>query len=185
MLLNPCVTQNNEYSFLIKDNTTQQMYTESGVDLSTVTAASLRFKNLYDDEEYTINILTDWEYLIGDGLTINIIDFPNRKMGEWEYFPDWVYEISVIYTYNGTQYTKKQTVGFKFLISEVVFQQLMQEDWKKTLACGCNCSKVSLSARKFNYIKSLEYAMENCLVDEYTEMLQALYKLANQTHVFS
>ena len=47
MLLNPVITQIDKYSFLIKDSTTEQMYTEAGVDLTSVTSASITFKKAY------------------------------------------------------------------------------------------------------------------------------------------
>jgi len=185
MILNACVIQLDEYSFLVKDITTQQMYTEASVDLSTVTAATLTFKNLYDNTEYEINILADWAYLLGDGLTINIVDFPNQKMGTYEYFPDYIYQVTIAYTYLGNSYTSLRTVGFRYSISQVIYQQLMQDDWKKIFACGCNCSKYSLSMRKFNWLKSLGFASDTCLIDEYKDIIMKLYKITNQTHAYS
>ena len=99
-LLSPCVTEINKYSFLVKDVTTQQTYDTAGVDLTTVTAAKIVFKNLFDSETYEIDVLSDWEYLLGDGITINIVDFPSGQMGDYTEFPDWMYEITVEYTYD-------------------------------------------------------------------------------------
>ena len=184
MLLNPVITQINKYSFLIKDSTTAQMYTEAGVDLSTVTSATVTFKKAYlPTTTYTITIGTDFQYILGDGLTINITDFPDNLVYDQDHIPDWMYTISVIYTYNSRDYTKTRTVGFREVISAIVFAQLQQSDWVKELSCGCE--KYSLSMRKFNYLRGLEIASDQCLIMQYQEILMALYKITGTTHEYS
>ena len=183
MLLNPCITQIDKYSFLIKDNTTAQMYAEAGVDLSSVTSASITFKKAYQPTTtYTINIGTDFQYILGDGLTINVTDFPDNLVYGEDHIPDWMYTVSVIYTYNSRSYTKTRTVGFRDTIAAVVYAQLQQSDWVKELSCGCE--KYTSSMRKFNYLRGLELASEHCLIVQYQEILTALYKLTGTTHEY-
>ena len=183
MLLNPCITQIDKYSFLIKDNTTAQMYAEAGVDLTSVTSASITFKKAYQPTTtYTINIGTDFQYILGDGLTINVTDFPDNLVYGEDHIPDWMYTVSVIYTYNSRSYTKTRTVGFKDTIATVVYAQLQQSDWVKELSCGCE--KYTSSMRKFNYLRGLELASEHCLIVQYQEILTALYKLTGTTHEY-
>ena len=184
-LLNPCVIEIDKWSFLVKDTTTQQTYDDAGIDLTTVTAAKLVFKNLYDDSEYEIDILSDWAYLLGDGITINVTQFPDGLMSTYDYFPDWMYEVSIVYTYNTLEYTASTTVGFRDIISHIVYQQLQQDDWKQTLGCGCGCEKYSTSLRKFDYLHGLQIASENCLINQYTTILLALYKLTGTTHEYA
>lgn len=187
MLLNPSVTQINKYSFLVKDLTTDQTYAAAGVDLSTVTAATLTFKKAYQSstESVTIDIFSDWSYVLADGLTINVTDFPNNQFNGYDYFVDWFYSISITYTYNSKSYTKTATVGFRKIINDVVIQQLQQSDWVKELKCGCGCEKYSTTWRKFDYNRLLETASANCLIVQYQELLLALYKLTGTTHEYS
>ena len=183
MLLNPVITQIDKYSFLIKDSTTAQMYTEAGVDLTSVTSASITFKKTYQPTTtYTITIGTDFQYILGDGLTINVTDFPDNKVYGEDHIPDWMYSVSVIYTYNGRSYTKMRTVGFRENISTIVYAQLQQSDWVKELSCGCE--KYSSVMRKFNYLRGLELASRHCLIVQYQEILMALYKLTGTTHEY-
>jgi len=187
-LLSPSVSQINKYSFLVKDTTTAQAYTDAGVDLTTVTTASLVIKKAYLPDAgstYTIDISSNWAYLLGDGITINVTDLPNNLFDGYAYFPDWMYSISVVYTYNSTEYTKEVIIGFRRIIKDVVMQQLQQADWVQELKCGCGCEKYSTSFRKFNYLDGLEIASDNCLTAQYQEILLALYKLAGQTHEYS
>lgn len=185
-ILRLSVSQINRYSFLVKDITTQERYDAVGVDLTTgVTAATLTVTNLYDNESYDIDILSDWAYLLDDGITVNMTDFPDNKLGNYAYFPDWFYRFKVTYTYNGVQYSASKEVGFRYYIKNVVFQQLQQSDWKQTIGCGCGCEKYNTSIRKFNWLKALEIASDLCLVNEFNTTLLALYKLTGYTHEFS
>jgi len=184
-ILNPCLNQINKYSFLVKDITTQQMYDDASIDLSSnVTAAKIVFKDYYDNTTYDINILSDWSYILGDGITINILDFPSSEMGGYDYFPDYYYNISVVYTYKGIEYTASRDIGFRAIISFITYQQLQQSDWKITLKCTCGCEKQSLEMRKFNYLRGLQLASKNCLKDQYISVLLALYKLTGTTHEY-
>ena len=185
MLLNPCITQIDKYSFKVVDTTTDQTYDTTGVDLSNVTAATLTFKNLYDNTSSVIDILDDWEYVLADGLTININDFPNGLMSGYNYFPDWFYSVTITYTYNTISYSKVRTIGFRTIISDIVFQQLQQSDWVVATKCGCGCEKYSSSFRKFDYLDKLEIASANCLITQYEELLIALYKLTGTTHEYN
>ena len=187
-LLNPSVTQINKYSFLIKDTTTDMTYADAGVDLTTVTAATLTIKKAYlpdNDSTVTLDILNNWAYMLTDGITINVDDLPNNLYNGYAYFPDWMYSFTVTYTYNGTSYTKTRIIGFAKIIRNVVMQQLQQADWVNELKCSCGCEKLSLTQRKFNYLKLLTIASEECLIVQYQEILLALYKLAGQTHEYS
>lgn len=184
-ILSICASEVDEYKFKVWDTTTDQAYADSGIDLSTVTAASLLFKDLKTGTTYTIDILNDWAYVLGDGLTINILDFPNNKMGDYEYFPDWTYSITIQYTYNSVQYSSSKSIGFRHIISNIVYQQLQQSDWVKEMKCGCGCEKYSTSFRKFDYLNGLEIASNNCLLAQYTDILLALYKLTGTTHEYS
>lgn len=184
-LLNICVKQLDEYRFLVWDTTTEQTYTEAGIDLTTVTAATLEFKDLKTNAIYTLDILLDWSFVLGDGLTVNILDFPDNKMGEYEYFPDWTYNVIIKYTYLTIPYQSSKSIGFRSIISNIVYQQLQQSDWVKDLKCGCGCEKYSTPFRKFDYLNGLEIASKNCLLAEYNEILLALYKLTGTTHEYS
>lgn len=186
MLLNPCITQTDKYSFLIKDITTAQRYDAAGVDLTNVTAATLTIKKAYlptSESTYTIDILDDWAYLLGDGLSINIVDLEGNLFDGYDHWIDWFYTFVVTYTYNGRVYTATRTVGFRDTITQIVMKQLQQSDWIKELGCGCE--KASTSLRKFNYLKLLEIASENCLIMQYQEILLALYKLTGTVHEYS
>lgn len=184
MLLNPCVIQQSKYSFLVKDVQTQQTYDNASVDLSNATGGTIVFKDLYTGNTYSIDISSNWSYLLGDGVTINISDFPSLQMGDYTYFPDWFYEVTVQYTYSGTSYSVARQVGFRKIISYKVFQQLQQSDWIQELKCGCGCEKYSTSFRKFDFLNSLEIASDNCLINQYTDILKALYRLTGTRHEY-
>ena len=184
-IANLCLKELTEYSFIIFDTTTEQSYDESGIDLSTVTAAYLDFKDLHSDITYTIEITSDWSYFLGDGITINVLDFPNNQMGDYDYLPDWMYSATVRYTYNSVEYSTSKTVGFRQIISTIVYQQLQQSDWVKELKCGCGCEKYSSAFRKFDFLDKLSLASDNCLIAQYEEILLALYKLTGTTHEYA
>ena len=171
---------------MVKDSTTAQIYNDAGIVDFSVTTAKIVFKNTMDDSEYEIDILANWDYLLGcDGLTINIIDFPDLLMSNYKYFPDGVYETTVVYTYQGIEYSDLSTTGFKYLIDKVIAQQLLQSNWKKELHCDCNCKKYSTSIRKFNWFMMLGYAAGKCLYTEYMRILRALYKLTGEKYEFT
>lgn len=181
-----CIKEIDEYRFMIWDTTTQQMYDNAGIDLSSdVTAAYLDFIDLKTNTKYTINILPSWEYFLGEGITVNILDFPDNTMGDYEFFPDWSYTATVRYTYSGVEYSTRKSVGFRAKISNIVYQQLQQSDWAKEIKCGCGCEKYSTTFRKFDYLNGLEIASDNCLLAQYTDILLALYKLSGITHEYS
>lgn len=184
-ILNACVTQIDKYSFKVWDTTTEQMYAEAGIDLTSVTSAIVIFKNLYNEETYEITVTDDWAYILGDGLTINIVDFPGNKMDGYTYFPDYMYEITVQYVKSGRTYTSTRTIGFRAIITDIVFQRLQQADWVMELKCGCGCEKYNTSMRRFNYLRGLEMASENCLIADYIEILFALYKLTGTDHEYN
>lgn len=184
MLLNPVVNQINKYSFLVTDATTQQTYDEAGVDLSTATNVVLSIQKAYNPEvTYEINVSSNLQYILDGGLTVNVNDFDGNLVFGLDHFPDWMYEVTVSYTYQGLRYNKKEVVGFRSTITDIVIQQLQQSDWVKELSCGCE--KYSLTIRKFNYLRGLTLASENCLIMQYQEILLALYKLTGTTHEFS
>jgi hypothetical protein len=186
-LLNACTRQIDKYSFLIWDTTTQEMYDAAGIDLtSNVTAARIDFTDLRTGTTYAIDILSRWSYLLGDGITINIAtDFTGGVMGDYNYFPDWSYTIAVVYTYLGTEYTSSKTIGFRAIVSNVVYQETQQMDWNEELKCWCGCAKESLTSRKFNYLRALEKASNNCLITQYNTILLALYKITASTHEYA
>lgn len=180
-----CAQQVDEYKFKIFDTTLQQAYDDASIDLSTVTAASLEFKDLHTGDIYIIDITSDWSYVLGDGLLVNILDFPNNEMGGYEFFLDWMYNLTVKYIYNSIEYSSSKTIGFRAIISNIVYQQLQQSDWVKELKCGCGCEKYSSAFRKFDYLDKLELASNNCLIAQYEEILVALYKLTGTKHEYS
>ena len=184
-LLSICVTQINKYSFKVFDTTLQETYDTAGVDLSTVTAAKLTFKNLYDNSTYEVDILDKWSYLLDDGTLINVMDFPNMKMGDYSYFPDYMYEITVTYTYNSVSYTSVKTIGFRSIITGIINQQMQQSDWISQLKEECCSGKSATTRRKYNYLDLLSIASANCLISHYTELLLSLYKLTGTTHEYN
>ena len=184
-ILHICARQLDRYSFRVWDTVTQQRYDQTGIDLTTVTAAKIVFKDLKTNTEYEIDILDDWYYLLGDGLDINIIQFPNMKMGDYDYFPDWMYDIKVVYTYSGTEYSSTKIIGFRTIITGIINQQLQQAEWIKELRCGCGCKKYATSFRKYDFLHLLEIASLNCLKSQYTDLLLSLYKLSGTTHEYA
>ena len=178
--------QIDKYSFLVWDCTTQQMYDDTGIDLtSNVTAAKIVFKDRKTGTEYEIDVLSRWSYILGDGLTLNILEFPDGMMGDYDYFPDYMYDISVVYTYTGNEYTSTKIIGFRTIISDIVIQQLQQANWLEELKCGCGCKKYASSFRKFDFLKRLGVASDLCLINEYLKILMALYKLTGTTHEYA
>lgn len=171
-------TELDKYSFLVVDTTTQQEYADAGIDLSggSVTAAILTLINTYDDSEYQIDILADWDFLLDDGITVNIADLPpDGKVSGLDFFGDYVYRTRIDYTYLGTPEEDEFTAGFRAVITNTVQQQLLAVDWKKELSCTCNCN--SVSARKLSLKTELAFAADQFLEEEYISILAALYVL--------
>lgn len=166
------VEQVDKYSFLVK---------ETLHEVPAVSTASVKFLNPYTAEEVTIDVAARWAEIIDNGTIINISEFPDGKMGDYDYFPDGVYNVT-LEANDGAAYESKTTVGFSKIIQDVVAQQAIQSDWKTEL--NCSCEKYSTTFRKFNYLKNLEFAANNCLWDEYQEILEALYKLTGTTYEY-
>lgn len=187
MLLQICSNQISEYAFTVTNTVSTQTYADAGVDLSTVTDATLFFKKVNDitANEVSIDISDTFHYLFEDGgLTINFVDFGLDEIYEQTFFPDYLYEVRIEYVYDGNTYSATVTVGFLKLIKNIVYQQMMKANWKKELSSTCNCEPYNTTLRKWNYLMMLDIASELCLVNEYTTTLQALYKLTGTDHEF-
>lgn len=188
MLLQICSTQISEYAFSVTNTVSDQTYADAGVDLSTVTDATLFFKKVNDVEanEVSVDISDTFQYLFETGgMTINYTDFGLDEInGVADYFPDWMYEVRIEYVYAGNEYSASVTVGFLKIIKNIVYQQMMKSNWKKELACTCNCEPYNTTLRKWNYLMMLDIASTLCLINEYISTLQALYKLTGTDHEF-
>lgn len=188
MILSICGRENNEYSFSIWNTVSQQSYDDAGVDHTTFTNASISFKKVNDlDANATTVAITDEDlaYLFENGgLEMEFQDFGVATIYGYTYFPDWMYTITVTYTYDGTEYTTSATIGFRAIINRAVTQQMLRSNWKKELACNCGCESYSATLRKFNYLMMMDWAASLCLINEWIYNLEALYKLAGMTHEF-
>ena len=182
-----CMTQVDEYSFNITNNTSQQTYDDLAEDWATYTSISLRFRKVNDSKnELTLDITADFHYLFETGgLTVNFEDFGEATFNGYAYWPDWMYEAIVTYTYNAVVGTASVTTGFHKIISNIVYQQTYQSDWKKTLSCTCNCEKSNSVLRKWHYLQMMTISAALCLVNNYLDMLKALYKLTDTTQEFT
>jgi hypothetical protein len=186
MQLNHCLWQVDEYSFKIKDITPTESYDDAGVDWTTFTNVVLSFRKVNDTTNVlTLDITARLKYLYDcTGLVINFTDFGEDTFNGYDYFPDWLYESSISYVYNGTTYTSDYTRGFHALISRVVYQQTQQTDWRTELSCTCNCEKYSTVLRKWHFMELMVTAAELCLLNQWFEMLESLYKICGETHEF-
>ena len=187
MILSICAVQLDEYSFSLWNTVSTQTYTEAGIDLSTVTDATLYWKKVNDTaaNEVSLDISDDFQYLFEDGgLTVNFEDFGLDAIYSEEFFPDWMYEIRIEYVYLGATYSASTTVGFLKIIKNIVYQQMMKANWKKELACTCGCDSYNTTLRKWNYLMMLDIAAQLCLTSEYETTLLALYKLTGTDHEF-
>ncbi len=187
MLLQICSNQISEYAFTVTNTVSQQTYTDAEVDLSTVTVATLFFRKVNDDEEneVSLDISDTFQYLFEDGgLTVNFSDFGLDEIYGLTFFPDYLWEVRIEYTYLGDEYSASVTVGFLKIIKNIVYQQMMKSNWKKELACTCNCEPYNTTLRKWNYLMMLDIASTLCLINEYTSTLMALYKLTGTDHEF-
>jgi hypothetical protein len=186
MLLNHCLFQVDEYSFKLTDITPTESYDDAGVDRTSFTNVILTFRKVNDTaSELTLDISDRFLYLYDNtGLVINFTDFEVDTFNGYAYFPDYLYESNISYTYNGTEYESDYSRGFHTLISRVVYQQTQQSDWLKTLACSCDCMKHSSILRKWHFMELMVTAAELCLVNEWLRMLEALYKICGVEHEF-
>ena len=182
-----CMTQIDEYSFRITNNTSQQTYDTLGEDWNTYTNISLKFRKVNDsDNELTLNITTNFHYLFETGgLTINFEDFGVATFNDYAYFPDWMYEAIVTYTYSSIQNTASATTGFHKLISNIVYQKTKQSDWKKELMYDCACTKYNSTLRMWDFFWQMRIAAGLCLINEYLNLLKSLYKLTGTTQEFT
>ena len=158
------ITQIDKYSFLAQ---------ETLLEVPTVTSAVLHFENPYTEEVYDIDVTSKWAQMIVNGAVVAISDFPSGKMGEYDYFPDGIYNVTL--DVDSQTYESTVAAPFDAIIEDVVAQQTIQSDWKTEL--NCSCEKYSTMFRKFNYLKMLEFAAQTCLLAEWQEILEALYKL--------
>ena len=135
MILSICGQQVNDTSFVVYNNTSQQMYDQSGINLTTVTTATLTFSRVNAvGDIVTTDIGTTFQYLFEDGgLTIDFTDFGEDLINGYSYFPDSLYTITINYTYDGEAYSAATTVGFKSTITNIVFQQSQQSKCQNVL----------------------------------------------------
>lgn len=182
-----CLTQNDEYGFKLTNTTPQQTYDQVGVDWATFTNLSLTFRKVNDTaNQLTLDISANYGYLFeSGGLNIAFEDFGEALFNGYAYFPDWMYEAIITYTYNGTVYTASATTGFHKLISNIVYQKTKQSDWKHELAYDCNCEKSNTTLRMWDYFWQMRTASTLCLINEYLNLLKALYKLTATTMEFT
>jgi len=187
VILTICANEVNDTSFVFYNNTSVQQYTESGIDLSTVTNAVLTFSRVNDvGDIVTTDISLTFQYLFTDGgLTIQFEDFGEDLINGYAFFPDALYSISITYTYDGVSYTASTTVGFKARISNIVYQMMIQSAWRKELSCSCACDPYNSVNRRWEYLYNLDIAAELCLIAQFEYTLLALYKLTGTEYEFS
>lgn len=191
MILSICASEIDETSFNVWNNLSTQTYTDSGIDLSTVTDATLYFGKVNgdDDDEVSVTLTpAQFQYLFATGgLTIHFAAFGETLINGYSYFPDWMYTVRIEYVYpaDGETYTASATLGFKARIQHIIYQQMLQSEWKKELACTCSCESYSTTLRKWNYLMMMEIAANLCLINEYENILLSLYKLTNTVHEFA
>ncbi len=186
MILTICASQVDEYNFTVWNNTAEQQYIQSNIDLSSVVTATLYFSRVNSQgDEVTVDIGDTFSFLFTTGgLTLNFDDFGETLINGYTYWPDSVYTITIKYVFDGILYEAATTVGFKKLISSVVYQQLQQSDWKKDVSCSCGCDSYSTTLRKWEYLYKLDIAASLCLLTQFDVILKALYKLTGQEYEF-
>jgi hypothetical protein len=191
MILQICASQIDEYSFTVSNTVSQETYDDAVVDWATFTNVTLKFSKVNEETTnfLSVDISDRFEYMFltseQDGLlTINFSDFGEETFNEFEYWPDWLYTVTVEYVYDGDEYSTSVTVGFLKIIKNIVYQQMMKSNWKKELSCSCNCEPYNTTLRKWNYLMMLEIQSELCLINEYLLTLQALYKITGTDHEF-
>ena len=187
MILTICANQVNDTSFVVYNATSTQQYTESGIDLSTVTVSSLTFSLVNGTGDVvTMDISAIFTYLFEDGgMTINFEDFGEDLINGYAYFPDAMYSITITYIYDGVEYQASTTVGFKYKINNIVIQMMIQNKWKAELSCSCACDPYNSVNRRWEYLYNLDSAAELCLISEWEYTLEALYKLTGTTYEFA
>ena len=185
-LLTICAYEVDEYEVVVKNNTSQQTYDDNSEDWNTYTDISLKITRINESTPaLELDITSDFAYMFDcTGLHVNFTDFGEDTFNGYDYFVDWAYTFTVTYTYAGTEYSTSYSVGFHNLISRVVRQQAVQANWKDYLRCSCNCAKYDTVTRKMDYFYLMRCASELCLIDEWHELMLALYKLTGTTHEF-
>ena len=191
MILQTCCNQIDEYSFTVSNTVSAETYVDAGVDWTTFTNVTLKFSKVNEETTsfLSVDISDRFEYMfqtsVQDGLlTINFSDFGVATFNGETFWPDYLYTVTVEYTYAGNEYSTSVTVGFLKIIKNIVYQQMMKSNWKKELACTCNCEPYNTTLRKWNYLMMLEIQSELCLINEYLLTLQALYKITGTDHEF-
>lgn len=189
MILSLCAIQVSEYSFSVWNTTAEATYLQAGIDMPDgVTSATLFFKKVNDTEENEVSMdFTDkFPYLFTQGgIEVAFEDFGEDEINGETFWPDWMYEVRVEYVYDGEEYDAAVTVGFLKIIKNIVYQQMMQANWKKELACSCGCDPYNTTLRKWNFLMMLDIAATLCLISEYEYTLLALYKLTGTEHEFN
>lgn len=191
MILSICASEIDETSFNVWNIISTQTYTDSGIDLSTVTDATLYFGKVNGDEDDEVSVTltpAQFQYLFATGgLTIHFAAFQETLINGYSYFPDYMYTVRIEYVYpaDGETYTASATMGFKARIQHIIYQQMLQSEWKKELSCTCSCESYSTTLRKWNYLMMMEIAANLCLINEYLNILGSLYKLTNTEYEFA
>jgi hypothetical protein len=190
MLLQICGSQIDEYSFTVSNTVALQTYIDAGVDWTTFTNVTLKFSKVNETTpllQLDISDIYEYMFLTSDQdglLTINFSDFGEDTFNGETFFPDWLYTVTIEYTYAGDEYSTSVTIGFLKLIKNIVYQQMMQSNWKKELSCNCNCEPYNTTLRKWDYLQILDITSDLCLINENLLTLQSLYKLTGTDHEF-
>lgn len=186
MILSICAQQVSEYSFNVFNTVSVQKYADAGINLpDDATNITLSFKKVNDTlaNTFTIDFNDQFPYIFtSGGAEVSFTDFGLDEMNGYDFWFDWMYTVTITYTYLGVVYTASTTVGFLKIIKNIVYQQLMKSNWKKELSCSCGCDPYSTTLRKWDFLRMLQISAELCLISEWQYTLLALYRLTGTEH---
>mgnify|MGYP001274468512 CR=1 FL=1 len=180
MILQICMAQVSDTSFTVWNTVSQQTYQNAGIDLSSVSTAVLYLNRTNGDaaDEVSVDISSEFQFLFtSGGLNLDFTDFGLDTMFGYAYWPDGLWTVRIEYVYDGNEFEAATTVGFKKTISNIVYQQLMQSNWRKEISCNCGCDPYNSTIRKWEFLYNLDIAAELCLLDQFYTTLKALYRL--------
>lgn len=187
MILQICSQQVDEYGFKVFNSVSVQTYANAGINLpDDATNITLSFKKVNDTitNTFTIDFNDQFPYIFtSGGAEVSFEDFGLDTINGYDYFFDWLYTVTITYTYDGVVYTASTTVGFLKIIKNIVYNQLMKSNWKKELSCNsCGCDPYSSTLRKWDFLRMLQISAELCLISEWEYTLLSLYKLTGTDH---
>jgi hypothetical protein len=165
-------------SFILRDITQESDYISESIDVTTDIVSAIFTLKDSNDNEYTIDITTDYPYLreySGYNITTTMLNYDK------EFFSDGLYygTLTVIEDSSGVnnELYSESTIIFLSQILQVVSSQIIDADWKELY--NPHVKSISSDLRKRHYLIGIMYSIQAGLINNAEAQRLVLNKLCD------